>query len=115
MIANENGLKILQKNIPFGEQPKQKQQQAVSTPRQGFTIDPMTGEKKYVTNTGSASPRLGSPRTTTTTSTTNSPRTQSTSNKQYTIDDLEKLSDMKNKGLLSEQEFSKIKSDILGL
>jgi len=83
-----------------------------SSPRVGFIVDPITGQKKY-RSSGIASPRATTtaPSTASTTTTT----TPRESTKQYTIDDLEKFGEMKQKGIISEEEFAQIKKQALGL
>ena len=97
-----------------------------SSPRMGFVVDPITGQKKY-RSSGVESPRAqqqSSPRAATSSSvTTNSPRATTSDQKatttaaatKYTVDDLEKLAVMKQQGIITEQEFAQIKKQVLGL
>lgn len=129
LLADEGGLKIVQRHdANFGEKQTtitttgatnpSNSPRDMSSPR-GFIVDPITGQKKYVTKNAPASPRVGTTTATTaTTATTTSVATAqqgAVEKKQYTMDDLERLAEMKQKGTLTEQEFAEIKKQVLEL
>jgi hypothetical protein len=100
---NDKQIKITQRtNASFGEKQIFSTPSPRATHSAGFTINPVTGEKKYTTSSGSGAAR-----------TTSSQPTSAGS--KYTVDDLEKLADLRNKGLITEEEFSQLKKQILGV
>ncbi|KAL9654006.1 hypothetical protein ABK040_014215 [Willaertia magna] len=106
------GLQIVQrlKDDKFGTQqvvvtgtPKYEQR------RQGFIVDPKTGEKKYVTSSS------GFSKGTTSSSSTPTKQSSTTTNTDLSslTSQLEKLASLRDKGILSEEEFQQQKKKLL--
>ena len=86
-----------------------------SSGRAGFVVDPRTGEKKYSSSTGGVqSPRVGAT-TTSTTSSTSGSTTSSSVSKDDVYEQLEKLGQLRDRGILTNEEFAAEKKKLLNL